>query len=86
MRYLGWIFKLALFLVLVGFALKNMEPVPVRLFLGAQWEVPLSLVMLLFFSGGAVLGVLSALAAVWRRRRNAMQREASTLVRPPSVL
>jgi uncharacterized integral membrane protein len=86
MRYLGWIFKLALFLVLVGFALKNMEAVPVRLFLGAQWEVPLSLVMLLFFSGGAVLGALSVLSATWRRKRNAARREASAALRPPSAL
>jgi uncharacterized integral membrane protein len=86
MRYLGWIFKLALFLVLVGFALKNMDPVPVRLFLGAQWEVPLSLVMLLFFSGGAVLGALSVLSAAWRRKRNAARRERPTALGPPSAL
>jgi uncharacterized integral membrane protein len=72
--------------VLVGFALKNMEPVRVRLFLGAQWEIPLSLVMLLFFSGGAVLGVLSVLSAAWRRKRDTTRRDASSALRPPSAL
>jgi len=69
MRYLRWILKLVLFLLLLGFALKNTEPVTVRYVLGLQWSAPLSLVMLLFFVTGAVLGVIAALTLAYRQRR-----------------
>jgi uncharacterized integral membrane protein len=69
MRYLSWIAKLLLFLLLLGFALKNTEPVALRYFLGQEWRAPLSLVLLLFFGAGAVLGVAAALGVAWRLRR-----------------
>ena len=69
MRYLRWIAYPVLFLFLLGFALKNTEPVTVRYVLGLQWSAPLSLLMLLFFVAGAVLGVIAALSLVYRQRR-----------------
>jgi uncharacterized integral membrane protein len=69
MRYLGWLFKLLLFVILLGFALKNTAPVEVRFFLGQSWHAPLSLVLFLFFAAGAALGVGAALSAAFRRRR-----------------
>jgi uncharacterized integral membrane protein len=69
MRTLSWIAKLALFLLLLGFALKNTEPVAVRYFLGQEWRAPLSLVLLLFFGAGAGLGALAVLGALYRSRR-----------------
>jgi uncharacterized integral membrane protein len=65
----GWVAKAVLFLLLVGFALKNSEMVTLRYFLGQQWSAPLSLVLLLFFGAGAVLGVLALLSVVNRQRR-----------------
>jgi uncharacterized integral membrane protein len=69
MRYLSWIAKLLLFLLLLGFALKNTEPVAVRYFLGQEWRAPLSLVLLLFFGAGAALGVAAVFGVAWRLRR-----------------
>jgi uncharacterized integral membrane protein len=69
MRYLGWIVRLLLFLVLLGFALKNTAPVEVRFFLSKSWQAPLSLVLFLFFAAGAVLGVAAALGIAYRQRR-----------------
>jgi hypothetical protein len=68
MRYLSWITRLVLFLLLLGFALKNTEPVALRYFLGQEWRAPLSLVLLLFFG------------AAWRLRRelDAQQRGAGS--------
>jgi uncharacterized integral membrane protein len=76
MRTLSWIAKLALFLLLLGFALKNTEPVAVRYFLGQEWRAPLSLVLLLFFGAGAALGVAAVFGVAWRLRRelNAQRR------------
>ncbi len=69
MRALSWILKLLLFLLLLGFALKNTTPVEVRFFLGQVWQAPLSLVIFLSFVAGAVLGVAAALGLAYRQRR-----------------
>jgi len=69
MRYLGWIAKFVLFLLLLGFALKNTDAVVVHYFLGLEWRAPLSLVLFLFFTAGAALGVAAALIMTYRRRR-----------------
>jgi uncharacterized integral membrane protein len=79
MRVLSWIAKGVVFLALAGFALKNSEIVTLRYFLGQEWRAPLSLVLLLFFAAGAVLGVLAALSVAYRQRRelNALRRAAA---------
>ncbi len=69
MRLLGWVAKAVLFLLLAGFALKNSELITLRYFLGQEWSAPLSLVLLLFFVAGAVLGVVALLGLVNRQRR-----------------
>jgi putative membrane protein len=68
-RVLGWLAKAVLFLLLVGFALKNSEMVTLRYFLGQEWSAPLSLVLLLFFGLGAALGVIALLGMLNRQRR-----------------
>ena len=92
MRFLGWIGKAVLFLALAGFALKNSEMVTVRYFLGQEYHAPLSLVLLLFFAAGVVLGVLAALSVVYRQRRElnalrqaAASRAASAAARQPDA-
>lgn len=69
MRYLSWLARALLFLILAGFALKNSEMVTLRYFLGQEWRAPLSLILLLFFGVGAVLGVLATIGVVYRQRR-----------------
>ncbi|HEY7759035.1 MAG TPA: lipopolysaccharide assembly protein LapA domain-containing protein [Burkholderiales bacterium] len=80
MRYLSWITRLVLFLLLLGFALKNTEPVALRYFLGQEWRAPLSLVLLLFFGAGAALGAAAVFGVAWRLRRelDAQQRGAGS--------
>jgi uncharacterized integral membrane protein len=43
--------------------------VTLRYFLGQEWSAPLSMVLLLFFGLGAVLGVAALLGLVNRQRR-----------------
>ena len=69
MRTLGWIFKIALFLVLFGFALKNTETVLVRGYLGYQWHLPLVLILLIFFALGTAIGLAAGAAAFLRQQR-----------------
>jgi uncharacterized integral membrane protein len=69
MKYLIWTFRAALFLLLLGFALKNDEPVVVRYFFGYEWHASLVLVLLLFFAIGTAIGVLSTLTTLLRQRK-----------------
>ena len=80
MRYLAWFLKLALFVVVVMFLVRNSDPVTVRYFLGAEWQGPLFLVLSVTFLAGTFLGVLAMLAQVIRQRR-----EIAALRREPGV-
>ena len=70
MNVLGWIVRIALFLVLLLFAMSNTELVTLRLW-GANlaWREPLVLFLLAFFASGAALGLLAIVPTLFRQRR-----------------
>ena len=82
MRYVLWILKLALFALVLTFAIKNTDSVAVRYFLGHEWRAPLIFVMLVAFCAGAALGVLSTLGQIFRQRREitSLKRELAARV------
>lgn len=69
MRYFDWALRIVLFIVLLGFAVKNDQPITLRYFFGYEWQSSLVVVLLLFFSAGAIVGVLAMLANVLQQRR-----------------
>jgi len=69
MRYFAWLLKAALFILLLGFAVKNSDVVTLQYYLGYQWQAPLVLVILLFFALGAAVGVVASLGFLFRQRR-----------------
>jgi lipopolysaccharide assembly protein A len=69
MRILIWLLRITLFLILLGFAVKNSEPVTVYYFFGAEWQASLVFVMLVCVCAGAALGILAVLGKVFRQRR-----------------
>ena len=69
MRVLTWAVRLALFVVLLAFAAKNTDPVTLRFYFGLDWQVPLIALLLAFFLGGVVLGVLAMLGSWFAQRR-----------------
>ena len=69
MRFFLWMLKLALFLLVLSFAVKNTDMVAVRYYLGYQWQAPLVLVLLVFFCLGVVVGIAASLAQMLRQRR-----------------
>lgn len=69
MRYLSWFLGIALFLLALGFAVKNSNPVVVQYYLGYQWQAPLVLVILVFFCAGVAVGVGASLGFIFRQRR-----------------
>ena len=69
MRILVWVLRGVLFVALFGLAIKNDRAVELRFYFDNAWQVPLSLVVLLAFAGGAAVGLTAALgtmASQWR--------------------
>jgi len=82
MRYLVWILRLVVFVVVLMFALKNTGPVDVRFFADhVVTGVPLIVVMLAVFVLGVIFGFLVAAPSIMRRRREAarLRRELARL-------
>lgn len=69
MRYLSAIFGVILFLLALGFALKNSDSITLHYFLGYQWQAPLVLVLMLAFFLGTVAGIAATLGLVFKQRR-----------------
>lgn len=68
-RYLGLAAKLLVFLLVLGFALKNSHSVTFNSYLDYVWQAPLIVMLGLAFILGALMGVLALLPTVFRLRR-----------------
>lgn len=70
MRIVSWIFNFLLFLIALGFALSNTESVDLRFLIGdLSWRAPLVIFLLVFFAAGVIIGLLAAVPAMFRQRR-----------------
>ncbi|MCM5570017.1 LapA family protein [Burkholderiaceae bacterium FT117] len=70
MRIVSWLFNFLLFLIALGFALSNTEPTDLRFLIGdLSWRAPLVIFLLVFFAAGVVIGLLAAVPAMFRQRR-----------------
>lgn len=69
MTYLIWILRILLFLFLLSFAVKNNQPAVLRYLFGYEWHASLVLILLLFFSSGAAVGMLAMLGTLLRQRK-----------------
>jgi putative membrane protein len=77
-RYLGLVFKLLVFLLVLGFALKNSQTVIFYSYLDYVWRAPLIVMLGLAFVLGALMGVLALLPTMFRlRRENARKTKAT---------
>lgn len=81
LKYLGWLAKLAVFVLVLGFALKNTHLVSVVSYLGYTWQLPLVVLLLLAFLLGALIGLLALLPYLFRLRRQAASQAAVTEAR-----
>lgn len=81
MRYISWLFQMLVFVILLGFSLKNSQPVTLHYFFGYEWQSTLVIALLLFFAVGAGFGILATLGIWFRQRRELAQlkREISDL-------
>lgn len=76
MKALIWLLRVIVFIVLFGLAVKNSGLVDLRFFFAQQWQVPLSLVILLAFVAGVGVGLSAMLAShvMQRRELNKLRR------------
>lgn len=91
MNALAWVLKIALFVLVLTFAVRNTDPVTVRYYLGGEWQTPLILALLIAFCAGVAGGLMAALAQLVRQRREiaALKRElaraAGAAAEPPQI-
>jgi uncharacterized integral membrane protein len=69
MRYFNWLWRSIVFIVLLGFAVKNNQPVVLHYFLDTEWHTSLVVVVLLFFAVGVAIGVLAMMLNLLQQRR-----------------
>ena len=73
MRFVTWTVRLLVFLFLLAFAVKNIEPVTLRFYFELAWQAPLIVLLLAFFATGAVFGLAAALATLFDQRREILR-------------
>lgn len=69
MQFLALLLKVALFVLVLSFALRNTDPVTVRYYFGGEWRAPLVFVMLAAFAAGVAAGLFAVVPGLIRRRR-----------------
>ncbi|MDR0717598.1 MAG: LapA family protein [Azoarcus sp.] len=69
MRIFTWFVRIVLFLLLLGFAVKNDHVADLNFFFGRQWHLPLVFIILIAFGVGALLGVTATITSLLRQRR-----------------
>lgn len=69
MQILIWIVRVVVVVLLMWFAVKNADPVTLRGYLDSTLTAPLALILLAFFGGGLLLGLLASLMSIFRLKR-----------------
>ncbi|MFM9969028.1 MAG: lipopolysaccharide assembly protein LapA domain-containing protein [Burkholderiales bacterium] len=82
LRYLFWSLLALLFVLLLLFAVRNTTPVRLRFFFDQGWDVPLILLLLVFFVIGVCLGLLASLERIFRQRREINSLKKSLEAKP----
>ena len=83
MRIVTWAIRVVVFVLLLAFGAKNVEPVTLRFYFDLALQTPLILALFGAFALGALFGVLSLLGRVVRQRREiSMLRKRSTPAEP----
>lgn len=69
MRIVTWTLRLIIFLFLLAFAAKNVEPVTLNFYFDRSWQAPLVMVLFGFFTAGAVFGLMAMVSVMLGQRR-----------------
>ena len=85
MRIVTWTIRLVVFVLLVAFAAKNVEPVALRFYFGVELKAPLVFALLAAFALGALFGVAALLGTIVRQRREISLLRKPAAPAPPPV-
>ncbi|MDQ1314802.1 MAG: lipopolysaccharide assembly protein [Pseudomonadota bacterium] len=85
-HYLGLAAKLLVFLLVLGFALKNSHSVTFNSYLGYAWQAPLIVMLGLAFVLGAMMGVLALLPTLFQLRRGSATKPQTTMAEPTTEI
>jgi uncharacterized integral membrane protein len=85
-RIVTWAIWLVVFLVLVGFVAKNVDPVTLRFYFDLDLQAPLIAILFAAFAAGSACGVLALVPRLLRQRREIarLRRDGRTRAEPPS--
>jgi uncharacterized integral membrane protein len=83
-NYLALLLRGALLLFFLLFAAKNLDTVTLQFFLGQSWQLPLALLLFIFFFLGVALALLASLGRVFSARREvvALRRQLDEKIPP----
>jgi len=87
-RIVTWAIWLVVFLALLGFAAKNVEPAVLRFYFDFDLKAPLIAILFVAFAAGSLFGVAALLPRLLRQRREIarLKREDRTRGEPPAPL
>ena len=79
MRIVTWTIRVVLFVLLVAFAAKNVEPVTLRFYFDLAVEAPLILILFGAFAAGVLFGILAVTGRLVRQQRqiSVLKRQAA---------
>ena len=66
MHILIWIVRVVVIILIVWFAARNSELVELKGFMDSSLKAPLVLILLAFFGGGLMLGLLASLMSIFQ--------------------
>ena len=69
MRIVTWAIRIVVFVLLIAFAAKNVEPVTLRFYFDLALQAPLVVLLFAAFAVGALFGVLALVGTLLRLRR-----------------
>ncbi len=69
MQILIWIVRVVVILLIVWFAARNADPVVLYGYMDSSLKAPLVLILLGFFGGGLLLGLLASLMTIFELKR-----------------
>lgn len=69
MQVLIWIVRIVVILLIVWFAARNADPVVLYGYMDSSVKAPLVLILLAFFGGGLLLGLLASLMTIFQLKR-----------------
>jgi putative membrane protein len=68
LHFLLWILRVVVFIFLFSLALKNSGPVELRFYFDQVWQAPVSVVLLVTFALGILVGLTVSVGRLFQRK------------------